>query len=79
MVFYYVTIFEENGRYYPQFDLSQGGQRNAVRIGRRVDAKQVYQGEIRDINQGKTVNNFVSEANKTREFDSKRLEELLNN
>ena len=74
----YVTVFEEKGRYYPHFDVSEVGRENGIEAGKRLfGAIPVYVGELQYVKQGKIVTQFVSEANKTGTFDSKRLEELL--
>ncbi len=77
MAFYYVTIFEENGRYESKFDLNQAGQMNTFRMGMQLGATPIYHGEIQDEQQGKVVLKFVEEANKTRAFDKSKLEKLL--
>ena len=77
MTFYYVTIFEENGRYDPKFDQNKTGQMNLIRMASTLGAKLVYRGEIQDADQGILLNKFVQEANKTGKFDGKKLDELL--
>lgn len=77
MTFYYVTIFEEQGKYYPHFDLNEVGRDNGIEVGKRLGANPVYLGEIQDSEQGNVVNRVVAEANKTSKFDPKRLEEIL--
>jgi hypothetical protein len=77
MVFYYVTIMNEDGRFRATYDCSENGQARTVEMARKFENEVLFQVGIENWEQGKEINDLVARANDTGKFDKEAMRKLL--